>query len=125
MRKTVLLAVMLLSVGAGPAFAQTETQPPYTPPPSRCEATPATPVAPDGATATAEAMASAVADYETWRQTMLANLACRHSEATELRAAADARTAEYNTANSLARETGAAFQAATEVYNARRPNRRN
>ena len=93
-------------------------------PPSRCGPVPEAPAAPDGSTAEASAIQAALAEYESWRVLVEANLACRHQEATEARALADARALEFNAANATARETSAAFQTAADAYNERHPRQR-
>lgn len=115
------LAAIVISGAAmaqtGPAPA-TPTQAPSAPP-SRCGEVPVGPAAPDPVTATAEQIQTAVASYDAWRAAVQPNMDCRRAEALELRAAADARAAEYNAANAAAQATGAAFQTAIDAYNAR------
>lgn len=117
-------AAVALLMMSGAAIAQTETTPAAGASESRCGAVPTAPTAPDAATVSASDMQAAVAEYETWRTAVETNLQCRLAEANELRAAADARATEYNAALNTARETGAAFQAATAAYNERAPRQR-
>ena len=114
----------LLFVGAAVARQTTAPAAPIVVPPSRCAAPPEAPSPPDPATASAASMQIAIANYDTWRGAMQAVLDCRHAEATEFRAAADARTTEYNAANAMAHSTSSAWTAAGEAYTARHPARR-
>jgi hypothetical protein len=110
------------------ASAQTTTPAPAAAPSavpaSRCGEVPAAPTAPDGATASQREIQTAIAAYDAWRAQITPNLECRRAEALEMRAIADARTNEFNAANAAARDAGAAFQAASEAYNARHGNGR-
>lgn len=65
-------------------------------------------------------MREAVAAYDAWRTSVQSNLDCRRAEALELRALADARTAEFNAASTAARDASTAFQAAVDAYNSSR-----
>lgn len=128
MRILASAAVAATLMFAASASAQTTTTAPAAPaapvPASRCGDVPTAPAAPDGATANAQQMQAAVAAYDAWRAQITPNLECRRAEALEARAIADARTNEFNAANSAARDAGAAFQTSSDAFNARNTNRR-
>ena len=116
-----LLACATAAAASLMTIAVTDAQTPgaAAPSPSRCGAVPQAPSAPDGTTATAAQIEAAIAQYDSWRVQVAPILDCRRAEALELRAAADARANEFNAANAIARDTGAAFQAAAAAFAAR------
>jgi hypothetical protein len=130
--RVVIAATAALFLAAGAAAAQAPSQsdssaPAAQLPASRCPAFPPEPTLPDGATARNRAeMNRGNEAYQAWGQQMQAVLACRRTEAEELRVAAqaalahaEARVGEFNSAVARLTAVGTAWQAEAAEFNAR------
>jgi hypothetical protein len=123
--KTLLGAALAAVLLATPALAQTETTAPAAPvPASSCGALPAQPTMPDGAVANREEMEAANTAFVAWFEQYRANLTCRSTEATALRAQFEARFAEHNTGVEALEAANTSWTAEAAEFNARTDRRR-
>lgn len=128
MKLVIGAAFAALALAATAAMAQTPpAQTPAAIPPSRCVAIPAAPTFPDGARARNQAvMQQGNAAYEAWGRQTQEVLACRQTEARELRTQAEtarlhaeARVQEFNRAVAGQCDVVRAWRAEVAEYNER------
>jgi hypothetical protein len=118
--KVLIAAAAAAVLIALPAVAQTTPATPATPAPaSNCPALAAPPTLPDGATANREAMAAGNTTYQAWATAYQAGYQCRHTEAQQAMAAAQALVAESNRSADTLNQTTAAWQADVAEFTAR------
>lgn len=121
--KVLIAAAAAAVLIALPAAAQNTPATPATPTPaSNCPALTAPPTLPDGATANRQAMAAGNTAYQAWATGYQAGYQCRHSEAQQALAAAQALVADSNRAADTLNQTTTAWQAEVAEFNARGGN---